>query len=102
MAKPNYAFAKRQRDLAKKAKKEEKRLRKAQGGTGGTGADEQEGQPEESQAVPGATEVAGSGDETDDRGAAPGGVEGEGPDRLAGSGPDQPDATGALDRRNAS
>jgi hypothetical protein len=29
MAKPNYAFAKRQRDLAKKKKKEEKRLRKA-------------------------------------------------------------------------
>jgi hypothetical protein len=29
MAKPNYAFAKRQRDLAKKNKKEEKRLRKA-------------------------------------------------------------------------
>ena len=28
MAKPNYAFAKRQRDLAKKAKKEEKRQRK--------------------------------------------------------------------------
>jgi hypothetical protein len=28
MAKPNYAFAKRQRDLAKKNKKEEKRLRK--------------------------------------------------------------------------
>lgn len=28
MAKPNYAFAKRQRDLAKKQKKEEKRLRK--------------------------------------------------------------------------
>ena len=27
--KPNYAFAKRQRDLAKKQKKEEKRLRKA-------------------------------------------------------------------------
>jgi hypothetical protein len=26
--KPNYAFAKRQRDLAKKQKKEEKRLRK--------------------------------------------------------------------------
>ncbi len=98
MAKPNYAFAKRQRDLAKKAKKEEKRLRKAQGGTG---ADEQEGQPEESQAVPGATEVEGSGDEAADPGAAPGGVEGEGPDRLAGSGPDQPDATGALDRRNA-
>ena len=29
MAKPNYAFAKRQRDLAKKQKKEEKRQRKA-------------------------------------------------------------------------
>ena len=28
MAKPNYAFAKRQRDLAKKQKKEEKKLRK--------------------------------------------------------------------------
>jgi hypothetical protein len=33
MAKPNYAFAKRQRDLAKKAKKEEKRMKKT--GTGG-------------------------------------------------------------------
>ena len=29
MAKPNYAFAKRQRDLARKQKKEEKRQRKA-------------------------------------------------------------------------
>lgn len=29
MATPNYAFAKRQRDLAKKKKNEEKRLRKA-------------------------------------------------------------------------
>ncbi len=29
MAKPNYAFAKRQRDLAKKQKKEEKKLRKS-------------------------------------------------------------------------
>ena len=28
MAKPNYAFARRQRDLAKKEKKEEKRRRK--------------------------------------------------------------------------
>jgi len=35
MAKPNYAFAKRQRDLAKKQKKEEKRLRKT-----GTNADQ--------------------------------------------------------------
>jgi hypothetical protein len=31
MAKPNYAFEKRQRDLAKKAKKEEKRHRKTGG-----------------------------------------------------------------------
>ncbi len=30
MAKPNYAFDKRQRDLEKKKKKEEKRLRKAE------------------------------------------------------------------------
>jgi len=30
MAKPNYAFAKRQRDIAKKQKAEEKRLRKAE------------------------------------------------------------------------
>lgn len=33
MAKPNYAFAKRQRDLAKKQKKEEKRQRKAKPAT---------------------------------------------------------------------
>jgi predicted RNA-binding protein len=30
MAKPNYAFEKRQRELAKKKKKEEKKLQKAQ------------------------------------------------------------------------
>lgn len=30
MAKPNYSFEKRQRDLAKKKKKEEKRLKKAE------------------------------------------------------------------------
>lgn len=36
MAKPNYQFAKRQRDLAKKQKKEEKKLRKAQSGEPGT------------------------------------------------------------------
>jgi hypothetical protein len=29
LAKPNYEFAKRQRDLAKKQKKEEKKLRKS-------------------------------------------------------------------------
>lgn len=32
LAKPNYAFQKRQRELAKKQKKEEKRLRKAEPG----------------------------------------------------------------------
>lgn len=31
MAKPNYSFAKRQRDLAKKQKQEEKRRKKAEG-----------------------------------------------------------------------
>jgi hypothetical protein len=31
LAKPNYAFAKRQRDLAKKQKKEEKKRRKQEG-----------------------------------------------------------------------
>lgn len=34
MVKPNYNFAKRQRELAKKAKKEEKQLRKAAGVAG--------------------------------------------------------------------
>jgi hypothetical protein len=43
MAKPNYAFAKRQRDLAKKNKKEEKRLRKVGPG---------ENPPTEAQPVP--------------------------------------------------
>ena len=43
MAKPNYAFAKRQKDLAKKQKKEEKRLRKI--GTSET-------QPQEAQQLP--------------------------------------------------
>lgn len=31
MAKPNYSFAKRQRDLAKKQKKEDKQRRKSEG-----------------------------------------------------------------------
>lgn len=39
MAKPNYAFEKRQRDLAKKKKKDEKRLRK-------TGAKEEQTPPQ--------------------------------------------------------
>ena len=48
MAKPNYDFAKRQKELAKKAKKEEKRLRKlAAGETPGA-----EDQPEAADATP--------------------------------------------------
>ncbi|MBX3590197.1 MAG: hypothetical protein KF755_04730 [Burkholderiaceae bacterium] len=43
MAKPNYAFAKRQRELAKKQKKEEKLKRKAEQGTQGEAPDEPEG-----------------------------------------------------------
>ena len=38
MVKPNYNFAKRQRELAKKAKKEEKQQRKA--AVGASGEDE--------------------------------------------------------------
>ncbi len=34
MAKPNYGFAKRQRDLAKKQKKEEKLRKKSRGQAG--------------------------------------------------------------------
>jgi len=49
MAKPNYAFEKRQRDLAKKAKKEEKRQRK-------TGTPENPESPEPAVSPP-ATEV---------------------------------------------
>jgi len=41
MPKPNYAFAKRQRDIAKKQKKEEKRQRK----TGASDNPSQEGPP---------------------------------------------------------
>lgn len=37
MAKPNYAFAKRQRELAKKQKKEEKLKRKTEPGDGAEG-----------------------------------------------------------------
>ena len=40
MAKPNYAFAKRQRDLSKKQKKEEKRAKKV--GTKDDAPDESE------------------------------------------------------------
>jgi hypothetical protein len=41
MAKPNYKFEKRQKDLAKKKKQEEKRLRK-QAATNKTSDDEQD------------------------------------------------------------
>jgi hypothetical protein len=44
MAKPNYAFEKRQRDLAKRQKKEEKRLKKLAGGPA-------DGAPAEDEAV---------------------------------------------------
>jgi hypothetical protein len=47
MAKPNYSFEKRQRDLAKKQKKEEKRLRKQ--GAPDIAADAAPVQPEEGQ-----------------------------------------------------
>ena len=46
-AKPNYAFAKRQRDLAKKKKKEEKRLRKS-GGNDDAAAEPQPDAPDSS------------------------------------------------------
>ncbi|WP_310449912.1 hypothetical protein [Sulfuritalea sp.] len=52
MAKPNYSFEKRQRDLAKKAKKEEKRLRKA-----GTTANPDGSETPDPAAPPPATEV---------------------------------------------
>ena len=50
MAKPNYAFAKRQRDLAKKAKKEEKRARKAAANAAQTPEDAQAPQTEDEKA----------------------------------------------------
>ena len=47
LAKPNYAFAKRQRDLAKKQKKEAKRQKKAESGaTSPVATDEQSPPPE--------------------------------------------------------
>jgi hypothetical protein len=47
MAKPNYAFARRQRDLAKKQKQEEKRRRKA-----GTPAVAPDAGPADTQSMP--------------------------------------------------
>ena len=47
MAKPNYGFEKRQRELAKKRKKEEKALKKASPGdpSSGEGSPQENGQP---------------------------------------------------------
>ncbi|MEH6617267.1 MAG: hypothetical protein V7699_05480 [Porticoccus sp.] len=42
MAKPNYSFEKRQRDIAKKKKKEEKRLKKAEAKAGVENAETEE------------------------------------------------------------
>ena len=39
MAKPNYQFEKRRKEMDKKAKKEEKRLRKLEAGVAPAGAD---------------------------------------------------------------
>jgi hypothetical protein len=50
MAKPNYQFEKRRRDLEKKAKKEEKRRRKLESGNRPT-ADNAEAQPSPSAPV---------------------------------------------------
>jgi hypothetical protein len=47
MAKPNYAFARRQRDLAKKQKQEEKRKRKA-----GTPDAAPDAEPADTQSLP--------------------------------------------------
>ena len=49
MAKPNYAFQKRQKEIAKKKKKEEKRLQKA-------GVDDS--QPQEVQSILGSNDKA--------------------------------------------
>ena len=52
MAKPNYQFAKRQRDLAKKQKKEQKKLKKAlPGEPGEPGAEGEAGAVEAGTAV---------------------------------------------------
>lgn len=46
MAKPNYSFEKRRRELAKKQKKEEKRLKKSQNPDGSEPAPESQGSPD--------------------------------------------------------
>jgi hypothetical protein len=55
MAKPNYAFAKRQKEIAKKKKKEEKRMQR-------TGVDDS--QPQDDQPVPANDDNAAKTDDT--------------------------------------
>ena len=49
MAKPNYSYEKRQRELEKKKKKEEKALKKSSGG-GGSNSNETTGQDQPAEA----------------------------------------------------
>lgn len=60
LAKPNYQFEKRQRDLAKKSKQEEKRRKKLEAKAAGSGG------PDETTDLPGAAAQG------DDGNAAPG------------------------------
>jgi hypothetical protein len=57
LAKPNYQFEKRQRDIRKKQKQEEKRLRKAAGKTVAEG-----GSPDVAADLPGATNPENAGE----------------------------------------
>lgn len=60
MAKPNYQFEKRQRDLKKKQKQEEKRLRKLAAKGSEEGGEQQAGAPAENPEASGGNETAGS------------------------------------------
>ena len=60
MAKPNYQFEKRQRDLKKKQKQEEKRLRKLAAKNPGEGDEQQADAPAENPEASGGNETAGS------------------------------------------
>ena len=60
MAKPNYQYEKRQRELAKKAKKAEKAARKATGGVDGEG----EGAPDSLQDAAGLADTPAAPDAT--------------------------------------
>lgn len=60
MATPNYAYEKRQRELAKKRKKEEKLKRKSDGGPpGGSDAPEHRSEPGSAEVAPPAAPDAG-------------------------------------------